>query len=377
MSKLDSIKQQYPELNISIVDVLARLDSSKTYKYLPMFCKIMRGHRNNQKWNEEERKGIEDHLKSKNINVTTEESMDWKFILALCSVSDSVPRDLFDGSKEFIEYMERGLIENKDVLTYTSIEDMRGALALASLKAQSKELEKQVVKVHEDDEWLVVRPLTFEASAKYGAGTKWCTTYQTEKQYFARYWRRGILAYFINKKNGNKWGMFKNIDSSYEDELSWWNVADKRVDFLEINFNEKMYGVVRKLLQSKDANKYLCDEDLQYRVLVECDPVHLPIAEPRYINLNETQLTPQYVEPPYPEPVMEQERMVRAEGLDLRDPALEEIAERFHQAIDEHVVQQIREYGTRIISGAQVPSRETLNRISDEIQQYQRPQTGG
>ena len=54
-------------------------------------------------------------------------------------------------------------------------------------------------KEYEDDKWVIVRPLTFASSVKYGASTRWCTTYQAEKQYFERYWRQGILIYFINK----------------------------------------------------------------------------------------------------------------------------------------------------------------------------------
>jgi len=369
MSKLDSIKQQFPELNISIIDVLARLDSSKTYKYLPMFCKMMREHRSDQRWHGDEKKDMLYSLEKKNINTTNEEKIDWKYILALYAVSENIPRDLFDGGKDFIEYMERGLIDNKDVLTYRTMEDMRGALAIASLKAQSKELEKQVAKVYEDDEWVVVRPLTFEASAKYGAGTKWCTTYTQEKQYFARYWKRGILAYFINKTNGHKWGMFKNLDSNYEEELSWWNVTDKRVDFLEINFNEKMYGVVKKLLQSREANKYLCDEELQTKVLMECDPDELRKALFNNNPITESQLYTTYVdrEVPLPEPVneIEYDAAIRA----VRDPSLETMAENFHRSLEQDLIEQmLRENGTVVTNGAQIPPLHVLSDIADEVQ---------
>ena len=40
MSRLDELKKQYPELNITVFDMMTRLDTSKSYKYLPLMCKI-------------------------------------------------------------------------------------------------------------------------------------------------------------------------------------------------------------------------------------------------------------------------------------------------------------------------------------------------
>ena len=62
-----------------------------------------------------------------------------------------------------------------------------------------KLLEKEVQKIVEEDEWLVVRPLTVESSLTYGAGTKWCTASRHNKEYFYRYSRNGVLFYVINK----------------------------------------------------------------------------------------------------------------------------------------------------------------------------------
>lgn len=40
MSRIDELKKQYPELNISMFDLLNRMDTSKTYKYMPLLCKM-------------------------------------------------------------------------------------------------------------------------------------------------------------------------------------------------------------------------------------------------------------------------------------------------------------------------------------------------
>ena len=73
---------------------------------------------------------------------------------------------------------------------------------MVKLKLLDKESAKSVYRVFEDDEWLVIRPLTIDASARYGASTKWCTT-MIGKDYFHRYSDRGCLLYNINKKTGS------------------------------------------------------------------------------------------------------------------------------------------------------------------------------
>jgi len=41
MSRIDEMKKQYPELNVSILDIIVNLDTSKTYKYTPLLCKLI------------------------------------------------------------------------------------------------------------------------------------------------------------------------------------------------------------------------------------------------------------------------------------------------------------------------------------------------
>ena len=80
------------------------------------------------------------------------------------------------------------------------MEDVMNQISIAELKLIDKELEKLVLKLHEDEEWLIIKPLTYESSKKYGAGTKWCTAADNEDYQFYNYTNRGILIYTINKK---------------------------------------------------------------------------------------------------------------------------------------------------------------------------------
>ena len=74
-------------------------------------------------------------------------------------------------------------------------------------------------KLYEDDNFLLVIPLTHDASCKYGSGTKWCTTGRDEEgqEWFNKHNTTGSLGYLIIKDNGlsekigsTKFGLYLN-----------------------------------------------------------------------------------------------------------------------------------------------------------------------
>jgi hypothetical protein len=186
MSRIDEIKKQYPELNVSFLDIITNLDTSKTYKYTPLFCKLL-AKRLNLKHNSagENFNDVKLRYESSLINrgISTINLTDNQ-LYVYNILTEYFPSEIFFTIKEFMYFMEKNQIENNDVTSYSSIDEMRSAITLASIKELTKELESQVIKEYEDETWVAVRPLTFDASAKYGAGTRWCTTYQREKNYF-------------------------------------------------------------------------------------------------------------------------------------------------------------------------------------------------
>ena len=269
MSRLTEIKKQYPELNITIIDLFNKIDGTKSYKYLPLLCKIF-GQRFSPKiYSKDERLIVESDLKSvlmtygiSTDGISFNETYAIRDILELFNISD------IQTFIQFKELMEKGVIENKDITSYKDIEELGGAITLSMIKENEKELEGQAIKVFEDEKWLAVRPLTFQASSKYGSGTKWCTTYKREKNYFEKYWRTGNLVYFINKKTGYKFGGFKELDKG--GELSFWNSADSRVDYVELETDDYLLPIVRKIFKSEDTNKNLCSNEIQEQVHTEC-----------------------------------------------------------------------------------------------------------
>lgn len=271
MSRLDELKKQYPELNITIFDLMVRLDTTKTYKYLPLMCKIF-GKRFNVKemWRKDELSMGLLEIQSNLINkgISTDGLTDNQMFYLSNYITENFTTETYHTLKLFMEYMDKNMIEKNDVTSYKDIDDIRGALTLATMKGLTKDLEGQVIKEYEDEKWVVVRPLTFSASAKYGSSTRWCTTYQKEKNYFEKYWRKGILVYFINKKTGYKFAGYKGLHD--DNEFTFWNSEDNRVDYLDVEADDYLFPIVRKIFKSTSTNKNLSSDEIQEQVHKEC-----------------------------------------------------------------------------------------------------------
>lgn len=305
MSKIDTLKQQFPELNMSLIDIFQMMDPTKSNKYLQLLCKLF-----------SKRYRADDVVNNKN---SKQELEDISKILGVDHKNLSLPqlfliRDMiyqyyhssqFDDIKDFIYQMEKGIIPENDVCKYSTFEDINSAVSLASLIEDKKEMECQIHRVYEDENWLVVLPLTFESSSKYGAGTKWCTTYKKEKHYFARYWNRGILSYFINKKTGYKFASFKSL---VENETTFWNASDSRVDFLDVEIDDYMFPIVKNILKSEKTNSEYLDLGMRIKVCNDCCVIY---DEPR-VRLEENYFILNSVPSPMPmeeQPVSEIPRM--------------------------------------------------------------------
>ena len=169
-------------------------------------------------------------------------------------------------------------------MTIETLEDMNRYLCIASLKMVNKELRNQVVVDYDSDEWLIIRPITFEASIKYGAGTKWCTTSESNPDHFFRYSKRGCLIYIINKLNGYKVACYKNFE---EKQIEFYNQEDIRVDSMMVDLPMDILGRIKDIIMSTiisnkelDVEKWTMSEklieknQLKIRLLEPTEPGH-------------------------------------------------------------------------------------------------------
>jgi hypothetical protein len=181
MSRLDRLKEQHPELNISVMDVIAKLDPTNTYKYTEFLVKKFK-----------EFYGDYD---------------DWVVGLGL----EMMGSENMGFLNEFEIHAKANRITNPDISQYGDFNQIEAAVKDANEKVKMKELEKQVIKLFDNDEWSVVIPLSYEASKIYGANTKWCTT---QERYWEDYYKTYKLIYIQNKKTNEKYAVSRHWEDN-------------------------------------------------------------------------------------------------------------------------------------------------------------------
>lgn len=258
MSRLTELKIQYPALGYSIIDFFELLDISGRRKYLPLFCKLLKD-RIVINDNDYKKNALE-QLSDVGIDIT--KIPDNKIFISNWFI-DLLGYDRIKTFIKFMNHMENNRIDKKDVTSYESIDELSFQISKAELKFIEKCLSKQVYKEYEDDNWVVIRPLTFESSRKYGASTTWCTTSDKHPSHFVKYWKNGILVYFINKLTGYKFAGFKELHGQ---EFSFWDVQDNRLDSLQLHIEDYMYGIIKKIFSSTQSNENLSSDEQKKQV---------------------------------------------------------------------------------------------------------------
>lgn len=238
MSVLKELRSK-PENIINIVDMLSLICFDGKSKYVETLLRIMR-----------ETEGISDYkavvvsrmVNDYQINSTNLKKYDTLQLIYM----DNFFKDMFEledlnNFKKFCELNERNLIDENDVSRYNSFSQINNAVNIAELKVTEKEMEKQIIKIYETDEWLILKPLTFESSKKYGSHTKWCTTSEGNDYHFNSY-AKGILIYSINKKTNYKVACYKDLATN---EISFWNQLDQKVDSLDTDLSIEVLKIIK------------------------------------------------------------------------------------------------------------------------------------
>jgi len=109
------------------------------------------------------------------------------------------------------------IIPNSVRRRLSEISDVLYAISKRTISEKFKVAPDEYVKLFKNDNFELVVPLTFEASKKYGANAKWCTTSKCDDTMFNKHNQMGSLAYLIVKnpeisqRLGNtKYGLFIN-----------------------------------------------------------------------------------------------------------------------------------------------------------------------
>lgn len=334
MSRINELKKQNPFLTIDGIDIITDLVGKS--KYTEMMVNLIKNDRMKEFDSESRRKDYEYELKEFGYDEETIKNLDTTELMRrIMFMNHYIGHSNFRMFKDFIDLNERNLISQNDVTKYKTFRDVELQISLSELKNMDKELSKQTHKLYEDNEWLVVKPMSYQASLKYGASTKWCTASRENPDYYLRYSRKGILIYCINKITGDKVGAFKSLEQ-YEKETSFWDIVDQRIDSMESGLPNVVIDVIKKefkeqvksnfeLLSDEERNRQLMEiegRNVKYSEGEESVPTELPrlrnvarLIPMRARNIEET-VTEQITEDIGEDIINELRRLVNTENQD-------------------------------------------------------------
>lgn len=263
MSRTNQLRTN-PQNNINLYDLFSTVLTNQKSKYVELFLKILRKSKRVSRYGNE----IRDHFKQTfGISKENFEKFEDFQVIAMYQILDAICNfeDIRQFNK-FCEFNEKGLIQQNDISRYSTFDEIASATSLAELKVESKEFEKQIVVVFQDAEWMLLRPLTYEASKKYGSNTKWCTTSNNTPDHFFKYTTEGILIYCINKITGYKVAVYYSFNDN-ESKFSFWNQQDSRIDSIECLLPENLKKVIYNecINENAKSNYSLLSKELRQK----------------------------------------------------------------------------------------------------------------
>lgn len=260
MSKIKELKSN-SDVIFNLIEVLELFSPNKKSKYTETLVRLMKNTRN-LKSHVDEIKAYITNTYSFISNEDLEKFSPFQILLFYRFIDGFFNADDLQNFRKFCDYNERGLVLQNDLTTYKSFDEIMNQLSIAELKVDTKGLENEIIKVHEDEEWLLIRPLTYLSSRKYGANTKWCTTTEGNPDYFLKYSKKGVLIYCINKKTGYKVASFYSLDKN-DPEFSFWNQKDSRIDSLDSELTDDLRKVIQQVSKDPKAktNRFLLPDE--------------------------------------------------------------------------------------------------------------------
>jgi len=250
MSNIKDLKQSTSN-TINIVDLLITLNHGNKPKYTETLLRILKN-----KFSTEESKEVQINETLKLFPFIDREEL--KKLSSLELVAFNGLFTSFFTQKEldnyfiFCSYNERDLAGNIDLSTLKDFDVIIDHVKIISDKQLEKEMEKQVIKLYDENGWLMVRPLTWESSKKYGSNTKWCTTSAGGESTFESYSNKGMLFYMLNRTTDLKVACFKSLNSS-SPEFSFWDAKDNKIDSMSSGVPYEILKIIQIETNSPNA----------------------------------------------------------------------------------------------------------------------------
>ena len=183
------------------------------------------------------------------------------------NVPDEQLKSIFD---RFTKQQSR--LQIKDIFKYASLKDLTSALETKSGKEVEKSIKTSEANIIIDNEkMMIVEPLTMAASFKYGANTKWCTTWSDPaKNRFNNYFGDYTLVYFIDKIHNTKYAIA--YDKNNQKDTQAFDEENEFINSSKILkiFNVSLEEISSKTISVEEKNKVLkknFSKDMERRIV--------------------------------------------------------------------------------------------------------------
>lgn len=260
MAKLKEIKESSPVwMTTSFIDIVSYIDKSKTNKYVKMMSNLVEKNMNKKmfSWDKYDIEHMREVLNLWGIDTTNLSDLECFYYRSILDMVENSDRDILI---EFMKLYENNSFKGVDVNKIKSIEEITSLVSIVSSNTIDSKYAKQIHIDLENNEWLIMRPLTVESSFKYGSATKWCTTSRNNPDHFFRYTEDSALIYCLNKLTGYKVACLIRISSNRN--ISFWNSIDEHVDSFNTELSSEIFELIRKIYLDPElkSNKELGGE---------------------------------------------------------------------------------------------------------------------
>lgn len=199
-----------------------------------------------------------------NIFVNGDPSGNNKYLMWMMKISEqATPQQILDSVRFF--HQNNSKFTQKDINQYRTFEALETVLEPIKTEVEKANLTKQtieegIIKLYEDTDWLLVRPLNHDASCKYGAGTQWCTTQRDNTDFFHNY-SKDLLIYLLHKKSNYKFAFYAPGNDP-EDGVEIYNPIDNDIaGDLDLNVMSFLNGLVSGYLMEYIQSDNYNDDD--------------------------------------------------------------------------------------------------------------------
>jgi hypothetical protein len=228
MSRIDKLKEQHPDLNVSVIDLLAKVDPTDSYKYTEFLIKRMK------EWFG---------------GNTTEKT---QIAMGIELIGESNVKIL----NEFEIHSKAGRIKKNDIGQYKDFRTLSSSVKEAEEILKQKEAEKQTIKLMDTNDYCIIIPLSYEASKIYGSGTKWCTT---QERHWNDYKDKYKLIYIIQKTTNKKYAISRKKGD--DTKIQAWLDNDNEISPFLLPLPTEVMTIITNEVKKNECVKDLIKTD--------------------------------------------------------------------------------------------------------------------